>query len=193
MKPGSLTSLTAAVTALPLLSGLILAAIALSTALLQRSFDDKLLEDVDRLARLRAVVAFEPNLARIEQTHASGQHDGLFMTGGTAAELSARLQSRVNDAAGRMGIQVLRSGDIPTTRRDGLALIGAEVELLGPANAIYAMLGEIEQSAPAIVVERLAIRAPPGHVQETGIEQPVSVSVRILAAVRTRGNRGPVQ
>ncbi len=107
--------------------------------------------------RYRAIVRFESRLP----LYADGQdQDGspeLFMTGGTPAELSAKLTSLLNQIAQNHGVQVLRTSELTAREKQAIVLIGSEFEVVGQIGAIYAVLKNIDESRPFLVVDRFAI------------------------------------
>jgi len=106
------------------------------------------------------------------------------MTGGTPAELSAKLTSLLNQIAQNHGVQVLRTSELTAREKQAIVLIGSEFEVVGQIGAIYAVLKNIDESRPFLVVDRFAVRSNSTYQSSGAEEPPVSATLSVYAAIR---------
>lgn len=162
----------------------ILVTMAVSLQSFERSQQESLGDDLERLQRMQSIVAYEPKLAAVVSNQGSGLDESLLLGEGTPAELAAALQSRINALALRRGVQVLRSGDAQPGSYEALRLIGADLEMSGSADAVYGLLGDIEAERPPLAVDRLVLRSSGSSPAEDRGDLPLSVSLRVYGATR---------
>ena len=134
--------------------------------------------------RYRAIVRFESRLPFYADGQDQNGSPELFMTGGTPAELSAKLTSLLNQIAQNHGVQVLRTSELTAREKQAIVLIGSEFEVVGQIGAIYAVLKNIDESRPFLVVDRFAVRSNSTYQSSGAEEPPVSATLSVYAAIR---------
>ncbi len=161
--------------------------LALATAALlslQREGQSTLTAGLDTYDRLRAIVAFEPDLSRMEKSRSLPVNEEALLGNGTPAELSARLLALLNQMAAERGLQVLRTSGLPPLQSGAVTLIGAELELAGQTAQVYAMLQQIAVTKPYLSVDRLSVRAEAAASADEPQDSPISVALRVYGATR---------
>jgi Type II secretion system (T2SS), protein M subtype b len=147
---------------------------------------ETLVEKIAEYDRVRAVAAYQPELARTKSGGLDASHGALFQGSGTAAVVSAELLTRLKGMAAARGIEVMQASDLPAKMEGPTELVGGSLQMTGHAYSIYGLLQEIEFSTPLLFVDRLDIRSTGNANDENAVETKLVVEIHVFGAVRSK-------
>lgn len=105
-----------------------------------------------------------------------------YFESGSAAMLSAQLQSNVQRIVGASGLALRSSHTLPPEEDQGLKRIGLQIELAVSPPGLQRLLHSIETASPALFIRKLSVRAPENGV--SGLDaagQPTETATLVIA------------
>jgi Type II secretion system (T2SS), protein M subtype b len=148
------------------------------------SGQDEIAQQLSVFDKLRSIAAYKGQLDRATTPLDSSQ---LFYDNGTPAIVSAQLLANFKQMAGKHGLEILRSGDLPAVIEGPLTLFGGSFDLSGPASNIYVLVQEIELTKPLLFIDQLDLHANGGSDLESAADTPLTVTMQIYGAVHGTG------
>ncbi|MCL4766553.1 MAG: hypothetical protein KJZ80_10005 [Hyphomicrobiaceae bacterium] len=115
------------------------------------------------LGRLAAIAELEPRLPELERRAIAASKSGAFISGASEALMTAGLQSRVAALASEAGVRVRTTRALPARERDGIRLLGVQVQLAASIGQVQRIVHAIETGQPMLFIEGLHIAAPSGR------------------------------
>jgi hypothetical protein len=135
--------------------------------------------------RLRAALA-EMAGTKVEDT--SQSNAGRFLSGESEAIVAANLQSLLTEYASTNGVKLRSTRSLPARDRDGMRLIGVQMQFSGQMDAVQKLIYQIESAEPSLVVDAMSIN---GFAQRFGVATDgTSLEVRLDvfgAVLRAKG------
>jgi len=144
------------------LLGLFLALVMLVVMLIvpvvakHRDYAQFLIDSRFRLERTRASLERMPQVR--EQVQALKERSGnsdLYLEDKSPSVAGAEIQQRLSALADTAGVNITSSRVREPETRDGLVLIGVDLELHGPTAEVAAFLRQVEQARPLLLVREL--------------------------------------
>lgn len=136
------------------------------------------------LGRLHAYSAKRDEIERIARESTAGSDDQMFLEGKTDALKVAALQSTLAGFLARSGGQLRSTRSLGVSDRDGVRLIGVEIQLGGFTEHLQELLLSIERSRPLMLVDQLEVNAIPPR-GEGARHGRLAVKIDVYAPVRS--------
>lgn len=162
-------------------------------AFLGAPLTDSIAQDNDRILRSEALLVryrqFEANLPelqrRIETLNATIEADP-FLPPLAPAMASTQVQSMAERMVTASGASLRSSRTLPRTDEGGRGRYGVDFDLTATASSLSALLHTMENSRPALIVERLSVQVPENGATSLSADNQVilNVNVRVVAFTR---------
>jgi hypothetical protein len=104
----------------------------------------------------------------------------IFFTASSLNIAKADLQSKVEQLAQANGLGIASIGSTPDMEWQGLRFIGIRADLAGSQDAIYALMLDLEQSTPSLVVREASLRITGGELGDRPVEMGAQIQVFAL-------------
>lgn len=128
---------------------------------------EKLDEQRTLLGRLRGVAASRDEADRLEQETRSLGEGARLVQGRTEAIKVASLQSMLTALTSREGAQLRTTRALQAKERDGIRMIGVQIQLVGDIEQLQSILLNVEGSATPLFVDALQATALPPRGEST--------------------------
>jgi Type II secretion system (T2SS), protein M subtype b len=137
-------------------------------------------EQIATYDRMRAIAAYKikPEFNQKEDGSAS-----TYLKQGTAAELTATIQSKLKEIAATVGAQVNSASALKTKANGPIALVGASLQMSGSMPSIYNFISKVESAKPYLFVDRVLIRSNEGPAGNLPSEPLLIVELDVYGAI----------
>jgi Type II secretion system (T2SS), protein M subtype b len=137
-------------------------------------------EQIATYDRMRAIAAYKikPEFNQKEDGSAS-----TYLKQGTAAELTATIQSKLKEIAATVGAQVNSASALKTKANGPIALVGASLQMSGSMPSIYNFISKVESAKPLLFVDRVLIRSNEGPAGNLPSEPLLTVELDVYGAI----------
>ena len=120
--------------------------------------EDALAERRATLARYEAVVRQARAIDAYAQKVAASNARGEFIAGDNDGIVAANLQARLKSSADGSGVTVRSLQMLPSKEAQGVALVGARLDVSGPLPAVHALARSFESGAPLLLIMEADLR-----------------------------------
>ena len=137
-------------------------------------------EQIATYDRMRAIAAYKikPELNQKEDGSAS-----TYLKQGTAAELTATIQSKLKEIAATVGAQVNSASALKIRANGPIALVGASLQMSGSTPSVYNFISQVESAKPYLFVDRIIIRSNEVPADKTPGETLLTVELDVYGAI----------
>lgn len=135
------------------------------------------------IARLQRVAAQEMRLSELEMRAKASARSASFISGPSDAIITANLQSRVAKLASDSGVRVRTTRALPERERNGLRMLGIQVQLAADIEQVQRIIHAIESTEPLLFIESAQLTAATARHSEDGHAEPLEARLDIFAAV----------
>jgi general secretion pathway protein M len=120
---------------------------------------DSIAERQQTLASYKAVAAHEEQIADYARQVADINARGELFDGDSEGIVSANLQARLKALAEQARVTVRSIQILPKKTFEGVALVGARIDVAGDYNALHALVGALEGEPPLLIITAATLRA----------------------------------
>ena len=137
------------------------------------------IEDMrSELFRFNEIIARRPR-AETAPLEATAEMAHLFLEGGTAPMIQAKLQERVNAVASASGAIVSSISGSPPIELDGAAYVGVRVDFEGSLRSFHEVLRQLETTEPPLIIRQASIRST-NMVSQGQLMEPLQLAGQIM-------------
>ena len=142
--------------------------------------------------RLGQIAAEEPDAVALERRSRVANEEGLFVGGDSEAIRNAKLQALLTELATQQGVQIRSLRNLTAEQRDGMKLIGAELQLFAPLEKLQKFLLSVEQARPVMMITSLYVTPIPAGIVGSAETKAGTLEARFnVAAAATQHKKEP--
>lgn len=150
--------------------------------------DDRILEKMKVLARLKAIAAQETNVQSILSDADTQMRDGEFLNGPNENVISAELQARLKAVAESSGARSRAVQALPPRTIDQIRYSGSRIEIFGSIQSIHRAVYAIESAKPYLFTAGAVIKVQTPVTRQGVAEEPViQAQLDVFGAIQING------
>jgi Type II secretion system (T2SS), protein M subtype b len=144
-------------------------------------------ELLERFDKFRGIAAYRASLGSKD----TATDVTPFLLGkGTAAILSAGLQSRLRELAARHHVEILQMSDLKPDRAAEMTAVGIRIELAGPPQGVHAVFAAIDLAVPWLFTGNVNLRSGYADGTNTPEEPPLTAALDVSGLANLQSGEG---
>ena len=149
--------------------------------------ENRIAEQLKRLARLEAVVAQAATVQSSVSDTSAQMRGGEFLTGPSENVISADMQTRLRGIVEPAGARSRAAQALPLKTINQIKYSGSRIEIFGPLPSIHRAVHAIESAKPYLFINGATFKISPASRQGAPEEPIVQAQLDIFGAIQITG------